>query len=241
MTTAPARLSSQQVAEAYYVALSRLSRKAADRAQLLWRELDVRDLTGSWESLVGPQVVETVTAGQAAAAALADPYLSGVVAADGGDPASGPRVRPGAFAGYAADGRSLDSLMHLPVITTKQAIGAGLDDTEAMMRGLNQLLRIAASEVTTAGRTATGVGIAARRTIQGYIRVAAAPCCSRCAILSGKEFGWNAGFQRHPRLPMRLHPHARNAHRAQQPEARIPGTQGDVPDHGDWPRPAWLR
>lgn len=199
MTAARERLSSQQLAEAYYVSLSGLSRKAADRTQALWRQLDARNLTGSWESLVGPLIVETVTAGQAAAAALADPYLSGVVAANGGDPTVGSRVRPGGFAGYAADGRALDSLMYLPVITTKQAIGAGLSDVEAMMRGLNQLLRIAASEVTTAGRTAAGAGIAARRTIQGYIRVAAAPCCARCAILAGKEFGWNAGFQRHPR------------------------------------------
>ena len=199
MTTAPERLSSQQLAESYYVALSGLSRKAADRTQALWRQLDARNLTGSWESLVGPLIVETVTAGQAAAAALADPYLNGMVAADGGDPSVGSRIRPGGFAGYAADGRALDSLMYLPVITTKQAIGAGLDEVEAMMRGLNQLLKIAASEVTTAGRTATGAGIAARKTIQGYIRVATSPCCARCAILSGVEYGWNRGFQRHPR------------------------------------------
>lgn len=199
MTTATERLSAVELAEAYYAAQSGLARRTADRVQDLWRELDRRDLTGSWEALIGPRVVETVAAGQAAAAALADPYLSGVVAADGGDPAAGPRVRPGAFAGYAADGRALDTLMYLPVITSKQAIADGLPETAAMMRGLSQLLRLAASEVTTAGRTAVGAGIAGRRTIQGYIRVAAAPCCARCAILSGKEFGWNAGFARHPR------------------------------------------
>ncbi|WP_137991257.1 hypothetical protein [Streptomyces vilmorinianum] len=198
-TRAPERLSAAQVAESYYVALSGLSRRSADRVQVLWKELDRRDLTASWESLVGPRIIETVTAGQAAAAALADPYLSSVVAAEGADPAVGSRVRPSAFAGYAADGRALDTLMYLPVITTKQSIAAGLDETEAMMRGLNQLLRMAASEVTSAGRTAAGAGIAARPTIQGYIRIAAAPCCARCAILAGVEYGWNAGFQRHPR------------------------------------------
>ena len=197
--SAPERLSAAQLADSYYVALSGLSRRSTDRVQALWQELDRRDLTGSWESLVGPRIIETVTAGQAAAAALADPYLSAVVAAERADPTVGSRVRPAAFAGYAADGRTLDTLLYLPVITTKQAIGAGLDDVEAMMRGLNQLLRISASEVTSAGRTATGAGIAARSTIQGYIRIAAAPCCARCAILGGKEFGWNAGFQRHPR------------------------------------------
>jgi hypothetical protein len=199
VTTAPETLSTTQLAEAYYVALSGLSRRAADRVQALWQELDRRDLTGSWEALVGPRIVETVAAGQAAAAALADPYLNAVVAADGADPQAGGRIQPGAFAGYAADGRDLESLMYLPVVTTKQAIGAGMSDVEAMMRGLNQLLRTAASEVTSAGRTATGAGIAGRRTISGYIRVAMSPCCARCAVLSGKEFGWNAGFQRHPR------------------------------------------
>lgn len=199
MTAAPERLTSVELAESYYVALSGMSRRAADRVQMLWQELDQRDLTASWEALVGPKIVETVTAGQAAAAALADPYLSAAVAADGGDPAAGARIRPGAFAGYAADGRALDSLLYLPVITSKQAIAAGASEVEAMMRGLNQLLRMAASEVTDAGRSATGAGIAGRRTIQGYIRIATSPCCARCAILSGKEFGWNRGFQRHPR------------------------------------------
>lgn len=200
MTTPAVRnLSAAQLAESYYVALTGLSRRSSDRVQLLWREVDRRDLTGSWEALVGPRIIETVAAGQAAAAALTDPYLSAMVAAEGADPRVGSRVRPAAFAGYAADGRTLDTLLYLPVITTKQAIGAGLSDTEAMLRGLNQLLRITASEVTSAGRTATGAGIAARRTIQGYIRIAASPCCARCAILGGKEFGWNAGFQRHPR------------------------------------------
>ena len=199
MTTALERLSAAQLAESYYLALTGVSRRSTDRVQALWGELDRRDLTGSWEALVGPRIIETVTAGQAAAASLADPYLSAVVAAEGADPAVGSRVRPAGFAGYAADGRALDSLLYLPVITTKQAVGAGLNEAEAMLRGLNQLLRIAGSEVTSAGRTATGAGIAARRTIQGYIRIAAAPCCARCAILGGKEFGWNAGFQRHPR------------------------------------------
>jgi hypothetical protein len=29
------------------------------------------------------------------------------------------------------------------------------------------------------------------------------PSCSRCAVLAGKWFGWNAGFQRHPRCDCR--------------------------------------
>jgi hypothetical protein len=187
------------VAVAYYAAQARLARRTANRVQRLWRTLDRGNLTDSWAALVGPRVVEAVTAGQTAAAAQADVYLDAVEAADGGEPEPDGRVRAPAFAGVASDGRPLDSLLYLPVITTKQAIGAGAADVDAMMRGLNQLLRMSATQVADAGRTAVGAGIAGRRTIQGYIRIAAAPCCARCAILAGKEFGWNRGFQRHPR------------------------------------------
>lgn len=199
MTTAPERLTAVELAEAYYVTQAQLARRTVDRVQLLWRELDRRDLTGSWETLVGPRVVEAVAAGQLAAAAGANPYLDAFEAADGVEPEAGGRVRAATFAGHASDGRALDSLLYLPVISTKQGLAAGLSDVDAMMRGLNQLLKMAATQVTDAGRTAAGAGIAGRRTIQGYIRIAMSPCCGRCAILSGKEFGWNRGFQRHPR------------------------------------------
>ncbi|WP_416976710.1 hypothetical protein [Streptomyces sp. T028] len=198
-TAAPERLTAVELAQAYYVAQAQLTRSTVDRVQELWRELDRRDLTGSWEALVGPAVFDTVTAGQIAAAGHADPYLDAIETADGDGPDGTARLRAATFAGHASDGRALDSLLYLPVITTKEAIGAGLSDVEAMMRGLNQLLKMAATQIADAGRTAVGAGIAGRRTIQGYIRVATSPCCARCAVLSGKEFGWNRGFQRHPR------------------------------------------
>jgi hypothetical protein len=222
--------SSVDLARAYYAGQARLARRTANRVQELWRQMDRGRLTESWLGLVGPAVLEAVRAGQLAAAAQADFYLDAVVSADGDDPAEGARVRPSAFAGQASDGRPLDSLLYLPVITTKEAIAAGAADVDAMMRGLNQLLRISATQVADAGRTAVGAGIAGRRTIQGYIRIAAAPCCARCAILAGKEFGWNRGFQRHPRcdcihMPATLI--ARSARRGTRP---IPPQRGLVTD-----------
>lgn len=213
-------MTAEELAQAYYVAQARQQRITADRVQALWRELDRRDLSGSWESLVGPEIVRTVTLGQAAAAGGSDAYVAAVAEVEGGSSDAAGRVRVSAFSGRAADGRSLESLLYLPVITTKEAIGAGLDDVEAMMRGLHQLLRVAASEVADAGRGATGASIAANRTINGYIRVVNPPACARCLILAGKEFGWNAGFQRHPRLSMRLRSPARQADQARRPTPR---------------------
>lgn len=208
-TPTESRMTAAELAQAYYVAQARQQRRTSDRVQALWRELDRRDLTGSWESMVGPEIVRAVALGQAAAASGSDEYVAAVAAADGGrvDPAG--RVLVSGFSGRAADGRPLESLLYLPVITTKEAIGAGLEETEAMLRGLTQLLKMAASEVADAGRQATGVSITASRTINGYIRVVNPPACGRCLILAGKEFGWNSGFQRHPRcdcvhMPARL-------------------------------------
>jgi hypothetical protein len=105
--------------------------------------------------------------------------------------------------------------MYLSVITTKQGIGHGLTADDAMMRGLQRALMLSTSEVAQAGRSAVGSSMVGKRTIQGYVRVVQPPACSRCIILAGKEYGWNKGFQRHPRcdcvhLPTTLI--ARNQH-----------------------------
>ncbi|MFH8752946.1 hypothetical protein ACH4GK_17875 [Streptomyces rimosus] len=209
-------LSAEDLAQAYYVAQARHARRTADRVQELWGELDRRNLTGSWQSLVGPAVVRAVAEGQVAAAAGADAYVDAVATVDGERSQRVGRTWGPAFAGQAADGRSLESLLYLPVISSKQALAAGVRDVEAMLVGLKQLLRMAASEVADVGRSATGASMVGQRLINGYVRVVNPPACARCIILAGKQYGWNAGFQRHPRcdcvhMPTRLV--ARGRHR----------------------------
>jgi hypothetical protein len=76
---------------------------------------------------------------------------------------------------------------------------AGQSVDDAFRGSLASALRITATQVADAGSGATGAAMAGRRTIQGYVRVVQPPACARCIILAGKEFGWNKGFQRHPR------------------------------------------
>lgn len=189
----------RELALAFQAAQARRTRLAANEVQRLWSQLDRADLSGSWNASVGPRIVRAITAGQLSSAAAADDYVDEVVDAEGADSDRAGRIRPEAFAGVAADGRNLDSLMLLSVITTKQGIGAGLSTDDAMMRGLQQALRLSSSEVTQAGRSAVGSSMVGQRTIQGYVRVVNPPACSRCIILAGREYGWNKGFQRHPR------------------------------------------
>jgi hypothetical protein len=183
----------------YYRRQARITLAAQRAAAREWKQLTGRDLTGAWMSGTGQRMVALVTGGQLASATGAGEYVSRsmtVQGAPGGPPEL--TVNAAAFAGLAADGRPLESLLYEPVIHTKQAIGEGLELDEALGRGLADLLRIVGTEVPDAGRQATGAGIAADKRCRGYVRVLNPPSCARCVVLAGKEYGWNAGFQRHP-------------------------------------------
>ena len=80
--------------------------------------------------------------------------------------------------GIASDGRPLGSL--LEQAETVQAL-------ELMV----------VTQLADARRVAAGLSIATRQDV-GWTRMVNPPCCARCAILAGKFFRWNAGFDRHP-------------------------------------------
>jgi hypothetical protein len=205
----------REIALAHYARQQAIAHRAAARVRQVWRRIDRRDISGSWQELA-PQLMEAVSDAQTAAAALADPYLDAVLAAEDADPAAAGHVVPGALAGIASDGRPLISLLYQPVIDWKVRMAAGQSMEDAFRGSMASALRITRTQVADAGRGATGAAMAGRRTIQGYVRVVQPPACGRCIILAGKEFGWNKGFQRHPRcdcihLPTTLI--ARNQHR----------------------------
>src|SRR5690606_25895161 len=52
-------------------------------------------------------------------------------------------------------------------------------------------------------RQSEAVAIAARPAVTGYVRMVNPPSCSRCAVLAGRFYRWNDGFQRHPRCDCR--------------------------------------
>lgn len=202
------------LARRHLASQQRIAKATTAAAMREWAQLDANDLRGSW-TVVGPRLVAVLSAGQLAAASGGDDYVDAVAAAEGA-PAAVATVNPFAFAGWAADGRPLDTLVMRPLFTTFEALKTGSTVRQALGAGRGLLATIMRSETADAGRGAVGVGIAGKRTIQGYIRVVQAPACARCVILAGAEYGWNKGFQRHPRcdcihLPTTLV--ARNQHR----------------------------
>jgi hypothetical protein len=190
--TAPAAAVGRWQAQARLA--DRTNRDLAD----LWAAVEWRELLGSW-STVAPGAFVTVSAAQLEAASGADAYVDTVLdqlGIDGGAPAG--RVQPMSFAGIASDGRSLDGLLIQPVLQVLDLAAAGAGQTVAMRHGLYVLQMIGQTQVADAGRVAVGAATAARRKVSGYVRHLVPPSCSRCAVLAGKYYRWNRGFQRHP-------------------------------------------
>lgn len=92
-------------------------------------------------------------------------------------------IVPASVAGVASDGRSLDTLF-------EQA------DTDRMFD------LMVATQLQDAARMVASMGVTVRDQV-GYVRMLNPPSCSRCAVLAGKWFKWNQGFQRHPRCDCR--------------------------------------
>lgn len=197
----------ERVAQGRYRQVVKLAARTSARIRELWMQVDPARLDLSW-AVGSTSALTFLTAGQAAAAAEADPYITAALAAQQIDPAAAGAVAARAFAGVASDGRNLLDLLGEAPIVAKSTIARGGSVDRAMSAGAVWLDMMVRTQVADAGRTAEGVAIAARRAVGGYVRMLVPPSCSRCAILAGKWYRWNAGFQRHPRCDCRHIPTA---------------------------------
>lgn len=179
-----------------------LGRRTSMELGRLWRLVDPANIAASWGSLL-PQALAALGTSQATAAASSGIYVDDVLEASGINPTAAGRVMPGAFAGIASDGRPLASLLLDPAINALTLIKQGTAPDRALASGRFQLDMITRTQVADAGRAADGVAITARRECRGYVRMVVGKTCSRCLILAGKRYEWNAGFKRHPRCDCR--------------------------------------
>lgn len=200
-----------QVAAAYRTHQAMTARLASDRAAEAWSTLDPGDLSGSWAAGAGPSTTTTLTAAQQIAASTAQAYITAALDAQDAPADTDATVLGSGFAGTAADGRPLASLLYLPVIDTKAAIGAGASLNDALSVGARTLTTIMQTEVADAGHDALQAGMTATRGVHWWVRMVSGAACSRCIILAGKRYRWNATFQRHPRCNCTAIPVAEDA------------------------------
>lgn len=179
-------------AQAVQDAAIRRSDRAANVAERAWRQMDAADLDSSW-SAVEPLVVAAADGAARANAVSTARFTSRLAASDG---LSGDVLVPDAFVGVDGSGRSLASLLHGSVTTTKQAIAAGMSIPDAMLTGgtyLTLMMKTALADVERSSSMAAAVGKQYTR----YVRLVNPGACSRCAILAGSD-RFSTNFQRHP-------------------------------------------
>jgi hypothetical protein len=186
-----------EAATAHYRLMQRLQTVAVVAGRRAWSRIDPGDLSGSW--MQGIAVLAGIVATQQERAAVAGAgYVTDALAAQGEYVAPEAFLNPAAFAGTAADGRPLNTLLYSPVTTVKQQLAEGATMASALTAGrgaLDMLLRVT---VADAGRVASGVNVATRQSV-GYVRMLNPPSCPRCSVLAGRFYRWNAGFLRHPK------------------------------------------
>lgn len=104
-------------------------------------------------------------------------------------------MRPGVMGATASDGRPLAGLLEYAEQVTSDTPGHRPAKLAAGRTWLEMVVR---TQVADAARAGLGLGVVTREGV-GYTRMVNPPCCQRCAVLAGKTFRWNTGFQRHPR------------------------------------------
>lgn len=199
-----------RAASKHEVDQDRISLIATRSIRRIWRRMPV---TGSWERAwredVGPRVQEVVTAAQEASAATAEVYVASVLAELGIDPDVPTSLNIDAFPGVAGDGRPVESLTYGSVIrsvrtlygpevaSVSESVTSRAAEIEALLVGGDWLERVTAGILADTTRAASQAAAAQRTEVTGYVRMVNPGACSRCVVLAGRFYRFNAGFSRH--------------------------------------------
>lgn len=129
-------------------------------------------------------IATTIAAYQVLAAQQAAAAVPAMLAEQGMSTTAAASAVASSLAGYTAAGYPLGS-----AVEGAQAAG--------------MLALMVASEIQDAGRNGGSLGAIVRPSVSGYVRMLNPPSCSRCVILAGRFYQWNAGFERHPNCDCR--------------------------------------
>lgn len=198
----------------------------------LWRQLDPngRGWERQYAEDIGPKIYALVLAAQVAATRESNQYVPAVLAELGlAVSVETPQVPVNVFAGYAGDGRPVDTLLAGTVGRARASFARRRDaatspltdfgpdgdlvevapapggfDTDlanqlALQEAESVLQMLAETVVSDTARATETAAMTAQPNVDGYYRMLKPPSCSRCVILAGRFYRWNSGFLRHPR------------------------------------------
>lgn len=182
-----------------YAREQRLEQQAAIAAVLRqWRRMDPADFDRSWAA-IAPTVVAIVGTAQQRVADSADAYVPAVLAETGQDSAVEARALTSTaeWVGWTGAGVTVaDSLAAAPV-RAKQGVERNLTPPQALQHAGRWLTASTGTILSDTARSVEAVGMYTRP-VSGYVRMLNPPSCARCAVLAGRFYRKNAGFDRHP-------------------------------------------
>lgn len=185
-------MSLEQIVTAHYRRSTATTAQVVAAVLAIWRATGPSGFRDELRRVAG-----IVAAGQLVRAVQAAAYLAALTD-EFGMAAPQATPQPRAIAGVSADGRALEAVLGFAAVRAWTMLDAGADYATANTSGAASLTRIVANETTQAGITAESVGMVGQPEMVGYVRLLNTPSCGRCAILAGKWFKWNDGFDRHP-------------------------------------------
>lgn len=180
----------------HYERVQSYQRDALRVALAAWGEVAPGAISETWEPLL-PTVTVAVTSAQISAAESSLVSYRDMAVKTGQYRLPRAFVDPDSVAGESSDGGDLEAALYVPAIRAKQAISTGAAPAPAMRAVQSEFRMLVGSLVADSGRKAA-TALNATRFTGGYVRMLNPPSCSRCAILAGRWFRWNDGFQRHP-------------------------------------------
>lgn len=186
------------IIRAAYVARQLLARRALLATRQAWGTVDPDNFRPSWAGGVGQLILTIVQQAQAQAADEADRTVTAMLLAQGIDPTRAARIDPYAFSG-ASDGRDLATLLELSNAYALRQISGGQTVDQSLALAGRWLEMVVGTQISDASRIGTSVSTTTRTHVDGWYRLLNPPSCSRCAVLAGRWYRWDAGFERHPR------------------------------------------
>lgn len=188
-------------AEAYFAAQVREADGAIRAMRRQWSRLSPARVVESYDALQ-PQLLAVVLVGQARMVAPVAGYTQDVLTETGVPTDRIASTRPRALVGSAGDGRSIEGLLDLAPGITLDALKAGAGSVVALKAGQDFLDLAVTTALWDTARQAEVLEQATYPGVEGYVRMlnpGIHGACSRCAVLAGREYRKNQGFQRHPR------------------------------------------
>lgn len=181
-----------------YARASRREQQAALAAiKRQWRRMGA-DFDSSWV-MIAPTLLAIIGTAQRRTAELADAYIPAVLEETGQTRAipAAAEVNTAGFVGVTGAGGAVADQVGLASIRAKQAVAEGATQAQALMAAGNWLTATAGTILSDTGRAVETTGMATRN-VGGYVRMLNPPSCGRCAVLAGRYYRKNQGFQRHP-------------------------------------------